>query len=316
MRLQKILVAIDGSAPSSGALDFALRRAAAHASELDIAYALNRGAIAARACGPYGAIDPYPLVKAVEDEADAVLASASARAEQSGIAAAAVLLDGPATSGLLDYARDRELDAIVMGTHGRSGLSRLAFGSVAEGVLRGAGVPVFVVPENAEVTNALRTILVAVDGSEASIDAAAYALELASTEGAAAIFCAVVDPSVVRWSHADYGHDPEHFIADLSREAVKLLERMLEDAELCGVPARSLLRFGSAAGEILAASNENDADLIAIGTHGRTGLGRLFLGSVAESVIRASRVPVCALHPAPVEWRLRRPEKRAAEVPA
>lgn len=314
MKLRNILVAVDGSVPSSGALDFALHRAKANGGELSIAYALNRGAIVARACGPYGAIDPYPLVKAVEEEAAAILASASARAAQEGVEATAILLDGPAASQLLNCAIHRAADAIVIGTHGRSGLSRLAFGSVAEGVLRASGVPTFVVPEDAVVTTGLRTVLVAVDGSDASIDAACYALEIAAAERAEVVFCAVVDPQVVRWSRTEYGYDPEHFITEMNHEAVALLDRTMADAEPYGVVTRPQLRYGKACREILEAAKDVGADLIVIGTHGRSGLGRLFLGSVAESVLRRSGVPVCAIHPAPLEWRLRGERREAVAV--
>jgi nucleotide-binding universal stress UspA family protein len=314
MNFHKILVAIDGSQPSSAALDFALCRARTHHSGLVIAYAFDRGAMAARARGPYGSMDPYPMVKACEEEAEAVLDSAKARTMQAGIPATTALLDGRATSQLLEYARDQSVDAIVMGTHGRSGLSRLAFGSVAEGVLRVSDVPTFVVPEDAIVTPMLRSILVAVDGSDAAVDAARYALELAKSERAEIVFCAVVDPNVERWSRTDYGYDPDHFLSEMRREAGLLLEHMLEAARLGGVATRALLRCGRACDEIVASANEISADLIAIGTHGRTGLGRLLLGSVAESVLRQSSTPVCAIRPIPIEWHSARWSSREAAV--
>jgi nucleotide-binding universal stress UspA family protein len=321
MNFRKILVAVDGSVPSSAALDFALGRARVHGSELVIAYAFDRGAIAARACGPYGSIDAAPLVRAVEEEANAVLASASARAAQANIQSRSILLDGPATSQLLKCAREQSVDAIVVGTHGRSGLSRLAFGSVAEGVLRASGVPTFVIPEDTMVAvalrsnlvgAALRSILVAADGSDASVDATRYGLEVAAAERAEIVFCSVVDPNVERWSRTDYGYDPDYFIAEMKREAATLLEHLLENARIHEVPARALLRCGKACDEILAAADDVASDLVVVGTHARTGLGRFFLGSVAESVLRRSVVPVCTIAPIPREWHGAGQENRQA----
>ena len=206
MHLKKLLVAVDCSEASSAALDFALRRAKQYDAELVIAYAFDRGAVAARASGPYGAIDPYPLVRAIEEEAQAILILHPTGLCAHACARHDVRLEGPATRVLLERARACSADAIVLGTHGRSGVSRLAFGSVAEGILRVSDVPVFIIRDAATVAPALATILVACDGSEASIEAGRYALELAHAESAEVVFCAVVDPNVVRWSRAEYGY--------------------------------------------------------------------------------------------------------------
>jgi nucleotide-binding universal stress UspA family protein len=303
MHLKKLLVAVDLSEASSSALDFALRRARMRGAEVAIAYAFDRGAIAARACGPYGAIDPYPLVRALEEEADAVLAAASERARREGVQATTLLLEGPATQAILERARACSAGAIVVGTHGRTGVSRLAFGSVAEGILRLSDVPVFVVREAAVVAPALATILVACDGSEASIEAGRYALEFAHAEGAEVVFCTVVDPNVMRWSRAEYGYDPEQLMTTVAQEAARLLEHTLGEAKNSGVPARSLLRYGDTCEEILESARDANADLIVLGTHGRRGLGRLFLGSVAESVLRRSALPVCTVRPKALAWQ-------------
>jgi nucleotide-binding universal stress UspA family protein len=303
MHLKKLLVAVDGSGASSAALDFALHRAKKRDAEVTIAYAFDRGAIAARACGPYGAIDSYPLVRAIEEEARAVLASASDRAVRDDVRAKTILLEGPATRVVLERARAGSADAIVLGTHGRSGVSRLAFGSVAEGILRVSDVPVFVVREAAVVVPTLATILVACDGSEASTEAGRFSLELARAEGADVVFCTVVDPNVTRWSRAEYGYDPDHFMTTVAREAIQLLEHTLDEAASTGVPTRSLLRYGDACGELLESARDVKADLIVLGTHGRRGLGRLFLGSVAESVLRRSAVPVCTVRPQALAWQ-------------
>jgi nucleotide-binding universal stress UspA family protein len=303
MHMKKLLVAVDGSEASSAALDFALHRAKKHDADVAIAYAFDRGGIAAQACGPYGSIDPYPLVRAIEEEAGAVLASASDRASREGVRATTLILEGPPTRVILERAQACSADAIVVGTHGRSGVSRLAYGSVAEAILRVCDVPVFVVRQAAIVTSNLATILIACDGSEASVEAGHRALELARVEGAEVVFCTVVDPNVVRWSRAEYGYDPDQFMTTVTREAVQLLEHTLDEAASSGVPVRSLLRYGDACEELLESARDVAADLIVLGTHGRRGFGRLFLGSVAESVLRRSTVPICTVRPQALAWQ-------------
>lgn len=298
MRAPKLLVAIDDSSPSDGAITFALQRAKMRGADLVIVHAFNRGAVAARACGPYGAINPYPMVSAMECEAKSILARAAARAVEEGVGATTQLLEGQAPDKLLEYCREQAVNEIVIGTHARSGLARLAFGSVAEALLRGSKAPTFIVPKNAVVPTALRTILVALDGSQTSNEAAHYALKLAESERAEIVCCSVVDPASLQWYNGEYGYDPEHCIAEASRETDRLLAEHVGAATRRGVAARSILRFGNAAEEILAGAKEVGADLILVGTHGRTGLRRLLLGSVAEGVLRKSGVPVCAIHPA------------------
>jgi nucleotide-binding universal stress UspA family protein len=303
MHFKKLLVAVDGSEPSSAALDFALHRAKSYDAEVTIAYAFDRSAIAAQAWGPYGAIDSYPLVRAIREEADAVMASASDRAAREGVRATTLVLEGSPARVILERAQASSADAIVVGTHGRSGVSRLAFGSVAEAILRVSDVPVFVVREAAILASNLATILVACDGSEASAEAGRCALELARTEGAEIVYCTVVDPNVLRWSRAEYGYDPDHFVTAVAREAIQLLEHTLDEAESSGVKTRSLLRYGDASNELLESARDVAADMIVLGTHGRRGLGRVFLGSVAESVLRRSAVPVCTVRPQALAWQ-------------
>jgi nucleotide-binding universal stress UspA family protein len=96
----------------------------------------------------YAYIDYDALQQAVRSTGERALAQAAAQAKRSGISAETALLDVPGEriAAVIDKdAKDWKADLIVIGTHGRSGLSRMLLGSVAEGVVRGASVPVLLV---------------------------------------------------------------------------------------------------------------------------------------------------------------------------
>lgn len=173
MAVERILVPIDGSAVSTGALTFAIERATVYNAQITVAFAVNRIAVAMATATPYTYADPTPLLEALDAEASAVLNAGETLVKAAGIAHDAVKLDGAAAPAILSYAKKMGADWIVMGTHGRTGFERFALGSTAEEIVRAAGVPVFVVPSRSAVTKkgSVAHALVAVDGSPAADEA-------------------------------------------------------------------------------------------------------------------------------------------------
>jgi len=142
---QRILVAIDGSATSGRALQEAIKLAAVKA-QLRLVYVIEE-AYPLDAEG-YAYIDYETLQEAVRSTGQRTLAEAAEKVRRSGATAETALLDVPGEriASVIDHeALNWKADLIVIGTHGRSGLSRLLLGSVAEGVVRGASVPVLLV---------------------------------------------------------------------------------------------------------------------------------------------------------------------------
>lgn len=142
---QRILVPIDGSATSERALQEAIRLAEGKA-QLRVAYVLEE--IFPLDTEGYAFIDYAALQEAVRHTGERTLAQAAEKVRQSGMTAETALLDakGERIAGVIkDDALHWRADLIVIGTHGRSGLSRLLLGSVAEGVARDAPVPVLLV---------------------------------------------------------------------------------------------------------------------------------------------------------------------------
>jgi len=142
---QRILVPIDGSATSERALQEAIKLAEGKA-QLRVAYVLEE--IFPLDTEGYAFIDYAALQEAVRHTGERTLAQAAEKVRQSGMTAETALLDakGERIAGVIkDDALHWRADLIVIGTHGRSGLSRLLLGSVAEGVARDAPVPVLLV---------------------------------------------------------------------------------------------------------------------------------------------------------------------------
>jgi nucleotide-binding universal stress UspA family protein len=141
--------------------------------------------------------------------------------------------------------------------------------------------------------SAYRRILVATDGSLASMKGLREAMRLAKAEGAELRILHVVNEAVPYSPLA--GSPPVSLIPILLESGRRLLKKALAQARKQRVPARTILVESAereAASTIVAQARKQRADLIVLGTHGRRGMLRLVLGSDAEQVVRTSPVPV------------------------
>jgi nucleotide-binding universal stress UspA family protein len=142
---QRILVPIDGSETSERALQEAIKVADREA-RLRLVYVLEE--IYLLDAEGYAYVDIATLQEAMRHSGERTLALAAEKARQAGAAAETALLDARGeriANVIVSDARHWQADLIVIGTHGRSGLNRLLLGSVAEGVVRVASVPVLLV---------------------------------------------------------------------------------------------------------------------------------------------------------------------------
>jgi nucleotide-binding universal stress UspA family protein len=218
--------------------------------------------------------------------------------------------EGDAVAEILGLAGEIGADLIVMGTHGRTVLRRLLFGSVATGVLRGARCPVLILRshEPRKPAEEIRVILHPADGSDVSEAALRVARSLARDRGARLILLQVL-PFEVLFNELAVPVDPEEYRAALER-----VGRHLDGPDL-KYPVETRVSRGDAADEILRTGKEVGADLIVMGTHGRTGLGRLLLGNVAESVLPEADCPVLVVKtPERVPPASDRPEARSVTI--
>lgn len=197
---------------------------------------------------------------------------------------------------ILSYAEDEGIDVIVMGTHGRRGVDRMLFGSVTEEVVRKAPCPTFTVRADADVApdQAVRRVLAPVDFSDASQSAIRHAKEIALTYGAEIDLLHVVEEP---FYPPAYGLGEPGFPTD---EVVASVEEELADLARTEIGYEHVMieaRTGDPSREILDYIDDNGVDLTVIATHGRTGLNRMLIGSVAERVLRQSPTPVFVVKP-------------------
>ncbi len=214
------------------------------------------------------------------------------------IAVTARQLVGIASQKIVDAARESEVDLVVVGTHGRSGLEHILLGSTAERVIRTAPCPVLAVRVPRQQADlpaasiAIRSILAPVDFSDCSLEALEYAAALAQPFKASVTILHVLEP-VSFGLDFTLRHAEAHHQARAAWEArLADLTAALRDA---GIQAGSALRGALPAESILDCAKEINADVIVMGTHGRRGLSNLVSGSVAEAVLRKAECPVLAV---------------------
>jgi nucleotide-binding universal stress UspA family protein len=140
----RIAVPVDGSDPSNAALRLALALAKDQGATLTLFHVVELNRIAAIVGVGATTVDPSPMFDAVREAGKSVLDDASQQCAAAGVQVVRTMLEGDTVGSLLDACRSCNAQLIVMGSHGRSGVVRALFGSVAEGVLRHAPVPVLI----------------------------------------------------------------------------------------------------------------------------------------------------------------------------
>ena len=159
---RRILVPVDGSAPSLLGLDHAIALAKQQRASLRVLNVIDDLVLAPIMMEPSAAGYMADAVDAMREEGSKVLKQAAARAQRGGVKAQTVLLEshgGPVSDAILADARRARADVIVMGTHGRRGLRRLILGSDAERVVREARVPVLLTRKNGTKRRTARKVM-------------------------------------------------------------------------------------------------------------------------------------------------------------
>ncbi|SER86323.1 universal stress protein [Natrinema salaciae] len=198
---------------------------------------------------------------------------------------------GPPHETIADYASANDVDVVAMGTKGRTGLERVLLGSVTERVLRTVEIPVLAVPPESGYPTPdgqpYETVLLPTDGSEGATVAVDWSLSLA------ALFDAMVHTLFsVDTSRVPATPTPSDVLTDLERTGEAALEEVRTRADDAGVSVTGLVASGPPTRVILQYVDDNEIDLIVMGTHGRSELPQHVLGSVTENVVRNADVPV------------------------
>jgi nucleotide-binding universal stress UspA family protein len=320
--IRSILVPLDGSTFGEHSLPVALGIARRVGAELQLAH-VHQVVPPASVAG-VALMDNLELTMRKEEQT--YLDGVARRVVQAApLRVVTAVLDGEVAEALHTHAA-AGADLVVMATHGRSALGRFWLGSVADELIRSLSVPLLLVrpspgPANLAATTQPQRILLPLDGTTLAEQIIPAATELAEKTEAEVTLLRVVRP-VVRFDYLPEGTSLAGLSAEMHHEIGERQLRCEQEARVYlegvadrlrallpavrvrmvvdDIPARAILREADVLG----------VDLIALETHGRRGLSRLIVGSVADKVIRGAHVPVLVHRPMP----LARPT--AQEAPA
>jgi nucleotide-binding universal stress UspA family protein len=239
---------------------------------------------------------PEAVTRILNDSQEALDEQAKVIAD-AGVEHFAVIREGTIHEVIRDYAKEHAVDLVVMGTHGRTGVSKLMYGSVTERVLKTVHTPIVVVP--AAGGKIPSSIVIAYDFSAPSRRAAEAARAIHGLcHGSLHMVHSYLD---VWGEYTDRGAVVGE-AAERRREALRLgLEEMLKaDAkELFSIDAQAVqthLVTGDPAEGILRVAENVGATLICAGTTGKSGIERILIGSVARRLLHDSKVPLLLTH--------------------
>ena len=290
MRFRKILCPIDFSPGSDQALLTAVQLAKASDAELVLTHSWYVPPLAY--AGEAWTLSANIVDNMVQDSSRG-LAAALSTAVGLGARASSVLQNGVPSDRILTLLHgDPTFDLVVVGTHGRTGLARVFLGSVAEQVVRHAPCSILAArPRLAD--GPFKNILCPIDFSDSSRAAIDLAAEIGGDGAAISLMHAIELPT-------SYAEDPTTIqsVAELDRMTTTVLDQWADKlrAKARG-PVTAQTRRGRAGAQILAVLESGAFDLVVTGSHGRTGLRRALLGSVAEKVVRHATCPVLVARP-------------------
>lgn len=280
-RYRKILVAIDGSLSSMHALNESFKFASYEKCWMTVVSVIP----------PYlGDLDSTSVgnvMASIRKPCEDALASARKLAEEAKVIMRTVCEEGEIHERIVDLADSENFDLIVTGRRGEHRIERALVGSATARIIGYSHKDVLVVPNDTEV--GWKKILVATDGSKYSQTAIERAIDFASSYGGDLVIISVVDVPA-----EFYGEDPEAWdrLVDRARAHLKNAE---EQAALAGIRSTTLIKTGEPWEEIVKTANSVKAETIVIGSHGKTGLKRLLMGSAAEKVIGHAPCPVLVI---------------------
>ena len=217
-----------------------------------------------------------------------------------------LVVSGKPAEEIVSYTKKNNIGLIIMASHGRSGIMPWATGGIASKVLHVTGVPVLLIKatkprrQTAE-KRLISRILLPLDGSEAGEAVIPHIKELKSRLGAEVTLLEVVPAgrhirTVGGLDHILY---PEQQVEAFKAEAREYLDKVAKRLQKSKGEVKVEIRVGDVAREIMKFSEENDVSLIAISSHGHSGMTKWVFGSTAQKVIQTSNIPVLAVRAAP-----------------
>jgi len=277
-RYKKILAAIDGSESSMHALRESFKFATNEKCWITVT------SVVPPYVGDLAMVGVRDIMGSMRKPCEEALKKAEKLAKEEGVLIKTVCEEGEIFERISDLAAAENCDLIVMGRRGLSRLERSLVGSVTARVIGYSQRDVLVVPSDTHV--GFQRVLVATDGSKQCRTAVERAIDFSRSYGGEMSVVSIVDVP------AEFYAEAPQVVEDLARKALGYVEEVKKQAEASGVKAETFVREGEAYQAIIDLAKARDVNIIVMGSHGRTGLKRLLMGSVAEKVIGYAPCPV------------------------
>jgi nucleotide-binding universal stress UspA family protein len=289
---ERIIVPLDGSVAAEMVLPYVVETAANFASEIFLVrVAESASEVICRDCSAY--------LETAGPKLGSMLAQRGAPLDKS---VRTQLLSGNAAIEILKYAGEIDARLIAVASRGASNQGPWPLGNIAAKILRASSIPVLLIRKPASdqriaEKKLVNKILAPLDGSKLGEAAIPLATAIAAKTGAEIVLFRVVE-SVTAFA-GPTGEIAWNFMSSYEANArapvLSYLDRMKES--LASPAVSTAVGEGQAAGEIIDYARLNNIDLIAMSTHGRSGVGRWVYGSVAEKVLHSGEEPVLVVRP-------------------
>jgi len=274
---QHILVPLDGSQFAEHSLPAAEALSAAFNSQVTLLSVMR---------------DPQELRNG-GGKRQAYLDKVSMMLSEKGIKSETAIRFGSVSAAINELVSEAGVDMVVISTHGRSGVFRWLLGSVANGIIQLVTCPVLVVHPREGITPPVpkfRKLLVTLDGSEYAERVLPYVKSSTQFESVVLLLSVPVIPEAERFGAVV--EEIEELRAQAEDEACEYLGEIASTLEEMGIKTEVIVTGSRPAQTIITVAREQGVDVIMMATHGRGGVDRLYMGSVADRVIHHTNIPV------------------------
>lgn len=287
---KRIVVPTDFSETSETAVKLAVEVGVYYQSNLDVVNVVD-ATVYAYAGYPFAS-----LSKELMTSAEAALQRLKLPAGAESLQVNRFILSGTVATEIAEHANRHKADLIVVGTHGRGVVGRFLLGSVADRVLHEAKVPVLITKAPAgkikhpkKKTKPFRKVLFPTDFSDTANKALKRAIAITEDMDAELYVLHIVDDTLIST------HVPEErkmILTELRRHALDQMRATLPSELMANFETIGAVRRGEPGKQISAYAESMGCDLIVMGSHGRTGVERVLLGSIADKVVRRAKCAV------------------------
>ncbi len=294
--LEKVLVPLDGSEISETVIPYAVELAGRLNSEVSLLY------VSERSEAEHHRVFELYLEAISRQVAETVKQTYG----KTGAVVKTIVAEGSAAAAIIDFSEKNDTGLIIMASHGRSGLMPWPVGSTAAKVSQHARVPVLLVrtntpPDKLPTGGVFDKGLMPLDGSTRGEAGLPYVKEIAQQINMEVVLLHVVAPG--QYAHTvsglNYFSFPEQLVEKMKLDAGKYLETVRGRLSDTKAKVRYEVRPGDPASEILKFSADNSVDLVAISSHGRSGIERWMLGSVSYKVLHGGKTPLLLVRAQP-----------------